>query len=322
MMKKNNKGFIATSLLYSFFLVFLAMLLAILQNYSSSSNILSRFNDEVKNHINERKNRLTDIIINKANNEKNFAYKDGNTKETFVFPMGEGDNTYKEYRYIGENPNNYIKLGDEDWRIIGVFKTKQKINENELSTYSVKIISSISDTKYKYNEIELGNIDNSNIANAAFYSVEIDNINQSGEKYYKLEKAGNEEYKTKSIPYVSDYLYTYAYGFDSPENHSGTCFSEGNCPAKICTEYKEENDETTCETYSDNKSWMYTENSEWFLSKSGIAVKYESDTNNKIIKEENSNTKYKYRETLYLKYDVSIVDGNGTKDEPYILSYE
>ena len=26
-----------------------------------------------------------------------------------------------DYRYIGANPNNYVKFNDELWRIIGVF---------------------------------------------------------------------------------------------------------------------------------------------------------------------------------------------------------
>ena len=29
--------------------------------------------------------------------------------------------TTTDYRYIGANPNNYVKFNDELWRIIGVF---------------------------------------------------------------------------------------------------------------------------------------------------------------------------------------------------------
>lgn len=50
---KNNRGFIATSLIYSFFLVFLALLLAILSTYITTSRILSTYNKSVKNRLND-----------------------------------------------------------------------------------------------------------------------------------------------------------------------------------------------------------------------------------------------------------------------------
>ena len=53
-MKKNNRGFIATSLIYSFFLVFLAVLLAILSNYIISNRILASYNRTVKDKLNNK----------------------------------------------------------------------------------------------------------------------------------------------------------------------------------------------------------------------------------------------------------------------------
>ena len=51
-MKKNNKGFIATSLIYSFFLVFLALLLAILGTYITTNRVLNTYNKSIKNKLN------------------------------------------------------------------------------------------------------------------------------------------------------------------------------------------------------------------------------------------------------------------------------
>ena len=50
--KKQKNGFIATSLIYSFFLVFLALLLAILATYLTTSRILSAYNKNVKTKLN------------------------------------------------------------------------------------------------------------------------------------------------------------------------------------------------------------------------------------------------------------------------------
>jgi len=50
-MKKN--GFIATSLIYSFFLVFISVITALAGNYIASKNILHRFNDEIVAGMND-----------------------------------------------------------------------------------------------------------------------------------------------------------------------------------------------------------------------------------------------------------------------------
>lgn len=54
--KNSKKGFIATSLIYSFFLVFLALLLAILSTHISTNRILSTYNKSVKNKLNNMTN--------------------------------------------------------------------------------------------------------------------------------------------------------------------------------------------------------------------------------------------------------------------------
>ena len=51
-MKKNNKGFIAISLIYSFFLVFLVTLLMILANYAHNRVLLSSVKKETQNYLN------------------------------------------------------------------------------------------------------------------------------------------------------------------------------------------------------------------------------------------------------------------------------
>ena len=80
--------------------------------------------------VNGTSNKLplaTDKILAKANPE-NLDYNsatDAQKKEmwTFTHAATEQTTALTDYRYIGANPNNYVKFNDELWRIIGVFDT-------------------------------------------------------------------------------------------------------------------------------------------------------------------------------------------------------
>ena len=52
-------GFIATSLIYSFFLVFIAVITALLSNYIANKTILDRFNEEVESNLNSTSYSVT-----------------------------------------------------------------------------------------------------------------------------------------------------------------------------------------------------------------------------------------------------------------------
>lgn len=54
-----NKGFIATSLIYSFFLVFIAIMVALLNNFIANKTIQERFNDDVKHALNNERYVVT-----------------------------------------------------------------------------------------------------------------------------------------------------------------------------------------------------------------------------------------------------------------------
>ena len=69
----------------------------------------------------------TKLIMDKANAE-DLDYNsatDAQKKEmwTFTHDATEQTTALTAYRYIGANPNNYVKFNDELWRIIGVFDT-------------------------------------------------------------------------------------------------------------------------------------------------------------------------------------------------------
>ena len=80
--------------------------------------------------VNGTSNKLplaTEKLIAKANAE-DLDYNsatDAQKKEmwTFTHDATEQTTALTDYRYIGADPNNYIKFNDELWRIIGVFDT-------------------------------------------------------------------------------------------------------------------------------------------------------------------------------------------------------
>ena len=49
---KNKSGFIATSLIYTFFLAFIAILTALLSNYIANKTILDRYNSDTQSKLN------------------------------------------------------------------------------------------------------------------------------------------------------------------------------------------------------------------------------------------------------------------------------
>ena len=62
--------------------------------------------------------------------------------ETYIKSLNtEGDSIvttdhYNELRFIGANPNNYVKFNNQVWRIIGVFEGKLKLVANPIGGYS------------------------------------------------------------------------------------------------------------------------------------------------------------------------------------------
>lgn len=165
----NKKGFISTALVYSFFLVFLMLLLFIVYGFTNNRVLLNKVKSSVKSELSVvSKNNATARINSQYHNTCNdytlacqIAKKyttDG--ENNLYYHDGKGDYAEEEtedysYRYSGssESVNNYICFGstgdtyeddngslskfcsDENmYRIIGIFK-------NDDGRYSAKLIS-------------------------------------------------------------------------------------------------------------------------------------------------------------------------------------
>ena len=64
-----------------------------------------------------------DFVNKKANNPGITNYTDGDPTQPYVFshPATEQTPALTDYRYIGNNPANYVEFNDEVWQIIGIF---------------------------------------------------------------------------------------------------------------------------------------------------------------------------------------------------------
>ena len=94
------------------------------------------FSGKLRVEVSQDKPEGIDVLIDKANDPSNNDYNSSSIeeqKEMYVFNHSETYQTeaLTDYRYIGNNPNNYVIFNDEVWRIIGVFPVVNAKGETE-----------------------------------------------------------------------------------------------------------------------------------------------------------------------------------------------
>ena len=291
----------------------LILITIILSGLNNKSITINRDNYSGKRIV-----RASEYLILKANNQNITTYNKGNKMDMYTF----SNNDTLEYRYIGNEPSNYIYFNCsntsdvstcEVWRIIGVFKVENNFGKNE---YRLKIMrnEAISNGSWNSNN----NFNDSNIkkylnngeywyslkgkaqnmiGTTKYYIGGISNI-ASGSSLYSAEHSNN---TNNNYPYdfygkvgllsISDYSYTYSNGFDND------CYNN---------------------IYNCNKnSWMKFENSAWTMISS-------SNSNSVYTVGDSSSTHEPNEEhdiypVAYLKYDTVIEGGNGTLNDTYVI---
>lgn len=292
----------------------------------------------------EDKRLATDVFLSKANNKYISNYSDGNKGEMYVFSHLSTTQTgaLKDYRYIGDIPNNYIVFNDELWRIIGIF-TVEDLNGNQEQRVKIvrnnKLENSMSwNTNNRVNKWESSSL--SQYLNGTYYNslssdtrkliddslyylgsknwVNTLQYNGSADDYYEWER-GEYTYTGASrnwigkiaLIYPSDYLYTYALGVDD------TCYNN----QYNCYESRGGNPE---------RGWIYNSNSgsaQWVL----MAATQNNDQPSFAMSIIESGfftiTNVSYgagccvyrwvRPSLYLSPDVKIDSGDGSEQNPY-----
>ena len=122
--------------------IFILILFIVLNNKDKNVSIKEASYDSAYTKI------AVKILKNKANYESITNYEDGNKGEMYAF---HHENTYQvpentDYRYIGDNPNNYVYFNCSDlsdtstceiWRIVGLFPYNDYLNNIQ---YKIKLV--------------------------------------------------------------------------------------------------------------------------------------------------------------------------------------
>ncbi len=112
-MKKN--GFISTTLIYTFFIIFLTLMLFLLNSYSRNRYLLSTYTYDIKNSFNNNSNKDLNIIL-RVWNENNKEY--------------ELVEELEDIEYVLEEDISYCKNGSE----IQYINKELKINTDKKDT--------------------------------------------------------------------------------------------------------------------------------------------------------------------------------------------
>ena len=295
----NKKGFISTTTVYSFFLVFLLMLLFIVNNLVSNRTLLNGIKEKIKEEI--AISSFASHIINEVyttDGENGLYYHDADLTN------GANDNNY---RYSGSNPNNYVKFNNELWRRIGVINGKVKIIRNEAITTRTYT----DNNKNDYVESSLYNYLNGEYLNNTLvdFKDKIDNnywyvpsdkeiVNTlTANGVYSLELGENSNaygavYSKVGLLYISDYAYAAA---------------PGDWVKKV-------------NEYNTANNWLKNVPNMWTMVRDFNNIKnfFYIDTSGNVASGEITNT-YSVRPVVVLSNSNRYISGSGSEMDPYII---
>ena len=288
-MKKN--GFISITVIYSFFLVFLSLMLFIVTNMITNRNLLDNLKKEIKNDITD--SNLVRYLMNHSD-ELNLVKHD----DKLEYGLNDGS-----LRYTGTNPSNYLKFKNDSkvFRIIGVINGKVKvidIGKNNTLSYdntltNVYINPSIRTflvTEYQNSMSSLMDY----IDEATYYVGGIDESlkNSNANIIAKEELSNNGSYVNDyfSLPYISDYIYASSDAYNK--------------------------------TITQNNNWMYIGSDMWFLTrnKSNLIQSFYLNSNGVLSIANVTDNKY-INKVFFIKGNLSIISGTGTNRDPYIVGW-
>ena len=168
--------------------------------FSIKINAYGKTGDKMPNPV-----LATKLIMDKANAEDlDYDTATNDQKKemwTFTHEATEQTTALTDYRYIGKDPNNYVKFNDELWRIIGVFDTDDGTGKVEKR---LKIIRNESIGNYTWNYNASGKYINewsiaqlNNLLNSGAY------YNRTTGTYYNYNgnstTASNEDFTTTGL---------------------------------------------------------------------------------------------------------------------------
>lgn len=241
----------------------------------------------------------------------------------------------KDYIYYGDNPNNFIYYNCKNdldtnscelWRIIGFF-----YNE-ETDKYNTKIVRNDSIGEYQFDKT-INTWENSTLFKTLNEEYQILNNNDLLLENYKdnVERINNLETDVKNIKIddeninskvrllnLSDYLYTSLCQNNKINEYKDECITNNwlnNIEIeKEWTLTSKENIEVT----EDTEEILEEESTSDTIKETEEVINYVYSIG-KNIEENNVGDSLDVRPVVFLKSRILLLDGNGTKEEPYIV---
>ena len=245
---------------------------------------------------------------------------------------------FKNIRFRGASPSNYITFNNEKWRIIGVFNVTTIDKDGKEKPESlVKIVRDepFSD-QARWNDANINNwkesslqknlnepfynkIENKNlIANVEWGLGGIKSLVNKSDSFYKIERNIGGFTGTKNNPQT----WTGKIGLIYPSDY-GYASTDSNCLDSTLNNNKCYNQNWLYKTYNNSTKinyWTITHYSKDDNAKNALYI----DQINKKINSNVSTTDLYVYPSLYLKSDTKILrsEGDGTKDKPYKIYLE
>lgn len=284
-----KKGFLSTSMVYSFFLVFLMVLIFILANLINNRTLVSRINSDIKESI--YSSSFSGYLIN--NDIDNLVYHNNDELN---------DNSY---RFVGDANNNYVCFATDItpcpaenlYRIIGVIDGKVKlIKDTPITNFAIDEVTSIYSATDLVTYLNTSNESNyydtilvysDLIATTYYYIGGISSLSSDRLEVYNAEMSSSSILRQVGLMYISDYLYAEDSGNNWLRVNADTWFITQNA--------------------SDIVDGEYPINNYYYLNTNG-------EINLGAI-----NLPKNIKPVFYLKNSVKILSGSGMSDDPYYV---
>ena len=238
-----------------------------------------------------------------------------------------------DYRYMGANPNNYVKFNDELWRIIGVFdvddgtgkiEKRMKIIRNE----SIGSVSWDSNSNNKWSTAPLKATLNtgtfytglkdtakSMIGDAKWYLGGSSTYNDGTPPMFYTRERGTAVYSGRSTNWIGKVglMYPSDYGYATS---GGSSKNRASCMAKEINNWDDS-------SYSDcpYNDWLYNSSqNQWTMSP-------RADNSNYVFRVSYAgyvdsfyaSNSYAASPVVHLKSTIKVISGSGTTSSPFIL---
>ncbi len=242
-----------------------------------------------------------------------------------------------DYRYIGANPNNYVKFSNELWRIIGVFDVDDgtgKIEKRMKIIRNESIENSLWDSGgYASNEWSEASL-KATLNTGIYYTTGLNDMAKSMIGYAKWYLGGTSSYDSSLVSYWYKYERgTSVYGahskhwlgkiglmYPSDYGYATSGGSSKNRASCMVMELYHWDDSS----YSDckNNDWLYISDTQWTMSPRADTSYhvFRVNTSGNVGDYRTSFNPFAARPVVHLKSTIKITGGTGSSTDPFILS--